>query len=838
MTLQDFFTSAELEDGLTTPARVTDLLTIMQNEKENNGTNIGEATKQWSAVAKTIAATGNKECLDLFIQLDGLWFINKWLNDAQKLINDTGSELSEELIIALLRALERLQVDHQRSVGSGVDVTVQGLVSHGSSVVQEKAKALCDMWAPVKDIDETPTDVNAADTSPHENNNEENVEQLASTVTVQQETDKQDIPTTQEVVMESEMETSKVENEKSESESTAVTGIANPSEDVKEKQEIDPLTSNTDVNYGMESATNTDVNHGMESATNTDVNHAMESATNTEMKEDTSDKDEEMVDGEESHSPHHQNTTMELNSTTGIGSQGSHSRSSSKRPMKSDDGDLISKRPSDMELDYGMVDPLELARQVANEVERDVSSREESCSTSTNENLHQSTGMEVSSKPEPVPGPEPAQSPKGSPSSAVPMNDVKTLDIPVAQIPEVAQESAHSPEKGFSGFDLNEEFPSEETETNCPVDPISTPISVVSASRAAAADGLPVAPLQFEGSLGWKGSAVTSAFRRIPEVEKTFSSSSSHNNSNQRLNQFEFDLNVSEGSDDKMEDFLSRDKIEEPSKLQLDLNSLGDGDAGIISLDWKRDGRIASLRQNGPQSPSVSSSSSSMQPSYKNIDLNLNDHSATPHNTSLDNSFLGKLFNNKRDESVISLFGTQVEVSRKDYMPPHHHPQPNGRITEPSVDFSLGRPGTGLGLGPSMPYPNLPPYGYGHNGFTMGPMYAPPGAIPYMVDSRGAPIVPSIPPTFSQPTQPFLFNMGGAGAPSGSNGAGPSRSSLDLNSGFMNEMGNRENNGGLRQFFNHNQASSSSGIGGKREEPDGGWELFPINYKHQQPPWQ
>ncbi|GKE34214.1 hypothetical protein Tco_1453536, partial [Tanacetum coccineum] len=459
----------------------------------------------------------------------------------------------------------------------------------------------------------------------------------------------------------------------------------------------------------------------------------------------------------------------------------------------------------------------------------------ESCSTSTNEDLHLSTGKEVSSNP------EPAQSPKGSPSSAVPMNDVKTLDIPVAQILEVAQASAHSPEKGFSGFDLNEEIPSEETETNCPVDPISAPISVVSASRAAAADGLPLAPLQFEGALGWKGSAVTSAFRRIPEVDKTFSSSSSHNNSNQRLNQLDFDLNVSEGSDDKMEDFFSRDKIEEPSRLQLDLNSLGDGDAGIISLDWKRDGRIASLRPNGPQSPSVSSSSSSMQPSYKNIDLNLNDYSVTPHNTSLDNSFLGKLFNNKRDESVMTLFGTQVEVSRKDYMPPHHHhphPQPNGRILEPSVDFSLGRPGSGLGLGPSMPYPNLPPYGYGHNGFTMGPMYAPPGAIPYMVDSRGAPIVPSIPPAFSQPTQPFIFNMAGAGAPSGSNGAGPSRSSFDLNSGFMTEMRNRENNGGLRQFFNHNQASSSSGIGGKREEPDGGWELFPINYKHQQPPWQ
>ncbi|KAJ0702324.1 hypothetical protein HanPI659440_Chr14g0528211 [Helianthus annuus] len=130
-----------------------------------------------------------------------------------------------------------------------------------------------------------------------------------------------------------------------------------------------------------------------------------------------------------------------------------------------------------------------------------------------------------------------------------------------------------------------------------------------------------------------------------------------------------------------------------------------------------------------------------------------------------------------------------------------------------------------------MPYANLPAYGYGHNGYTMGPMYAPPGGpIPYMVQ-----------PTFPQPTQPFFFNMAATGAPSGSNGAGPSRNSLDLNPGFITEMGNREmnnNNMGLRQFFNHNQASSSSVTGGKREEPDSGWELFPMNYKHQQPPWQ
>lgn len=818
MTLEDFLTSTELKDGLTTPSRVNDLLTVMHNEKEDDVKNIAESTRQWSAVATAIATTENKECLDLFIQLDGLWFINRWLNDAQNFVNDDGNNFSENLILALLRALETLHVDNRMSADSGIGKTVQGLVGHSSSMVREKAKALRDLWARIQDIDPVSTDVNSV-VSSGGNENEENIEQSGD----QQKTDKEEILTPQEIIMDSESETKKLENEKAKSETTAVTGNSNRSEDVNE-EDVDSLTN-----------------------LSTEVENAMECATKTEMKEDTSEKDEDMVDG--GGSPDVANPKMSAIGDSGGGGleeapdadipkttsssesdddkkkddeiesgdeegndeiesgdeengdeendSGTRSRVS-KRSTNGQNGDLISNRPSDMELDYGMVDPLELARQVAIEVEQEVDSPEQSCSTSTNEVENQSTGgsgKEVSSGPGPGPGP---------------VNDVETHGT---KIPEMGQESAVNAEKGFSGFDLNQEFSSEETDSQ--VDPVLTPISVVSASRAAAANGPPVAPLQFEGSLGWKGSAATSAFRRIPESEKTFSPSSSQNNSNPRLNRLDFDLNVAEGSEDKIE---------------FDLNSLGDGDGGIISFDWK--------------SPSVSSSSSSMQPSYRNFDLNLNDHSNVSNNVSFDNPFLGKLLNNKRDESVISILGKQVEITRKDYIPPPP-PQPNGRIFDPSIDFSLGRPGSGLGLGSSLPYANLPAYSYNHNGFAMGPMYGAPSApgppFPYMVDSRGGPILPSIQPAFPQPTQPFFFNMAATGG-SNSNGAGPSRNNLDLNSGFLNEIGNRENNGnmGLRQFLNHNhnQASSSSVIGGKREEPDSGWELFPINYKHQQPPWQ
>ncbi|XP_076949304.1 uncharacterized protein LOC143621906 [Bidens hawaiensis] len=823
MTLEDFFTSTELKDGLTIPTRVNDLITVIQNQKENIVKNVSEAARQWSVVANTIAITENKECLDLFVQLDGLLFIKKWLNDSQNLIDDTGTGLLEELVVALLRALERLQVDHNLSVGSGVGLTVQGLVGHSSLTICERAKYLCDKWAPIQNTDGESTDVNLV------NVNEENVEHHA----VQQEMVKEEIVT--EVVKESVTEVTESES----------------MEDANEKQKVDSLTT---LSSQLEETILT---------SSTDVDHGLESVTKTETMEEKTNKDEDMANGRESQYPKLQTTTLDANTTSGNGDSASgddrseNPKSSSntesdedekkdtgiesdgdsgspspvsKQLTKSQNEDLISKRPSDMELDYGMVDPLELARQVANEVELEVDSPEQSCSTSTSEKEHQLSpglGHEVSSAPALVPVLEPE--PKSEP-----MNNSETLD-----------NSTQDPEKGFSGFDLNEEvaFEETETETDCRVGPLLTPVSVV-----AAANRPPVAPLKFEGALGWKGSATTSAFRRIPEGEKTFSSSSSHSNSTQRLTHFDFDLNVAEASEDK---------------IQLDLNSLGDSDASIITLDWKRETQVTSLKQNGPHSPSVSSS---MQPPYRNIDLNLNDHLPVPNNALSNNPLLGKLFNNTRDESVISIFGTQVEVNCKNNnnnIPPV---QPNGRLLEPSVDFNLGRPGSGLGLGlgSSIPYSNVPAYAYTHNGFTMGPMYAPPGAtIPYMVDSRGAPIIPPIQPiqpAFSQHTQPFFFNMG---APSASNGAGPSRNALDLDLGFVTDRGNNINhngglrqflnhdqassstrgnnvnhNGVLRQFLNHDQASSSTTIGGKRDQPDSGWDLFPINYKHQQPPWQ
>lgn len=434
----------------------------------------------------------------------------------------------------------------------------------------------------------------------------------------------------------------------------------------------------------------------------------------------------------------------------------------------------VNSKTSDMELDSGTMDPLEVARQVAMEVERDVDSRERSCSTTSDKTSDSKNGQKIQCKP------------NGQESQSQPplVKDAETL---VSQVSEVAQESEPDTAKGFSDFDLNQEVCSE---VDNPVNPVSSTISVVSASQPSAASGLSSTPLQFEGILGLKEANSTSALKPIPD--------GTHNNSKQRLGCLDFDLNAADGCEDKTLPSGEESSVEAiprgPTKMQLDLNSISDEGC---------DGHVTSINQTRWQSPSRSSSSSSKQPSLKNIDLNLSD----------------------QPESVICLFGSKFGVKKND------HP------AQPSVS-------------------NLGPAQYGHNGFASEsamffptPMYGAPGMpIPYMVDSRGSPIVPQImgsslapPIAFPQQPSPFLMNMAAAG----SSGAGPSYLNFDLNTGLVINGGNREANSGLRQFLPQNgneqylRTSSPSGsiVGGKRHVPDSGWDFFQAS-KQQQQPWR
>ncbi|KAL2895450.1 FMN-dependent NADH-azoreductase [Bienertia sinuspersici] len=318
--------------------------------------------------------------------------------------------------------------------------------------------------------------------------------------------------------------------------------------------------------------------------------------------------------------------------------------------------------------------------------------------------------------------------------------------------------------------------------------------------RAVVGLGMPAGPLQFEGSLGWKGSAATSAFRpasprRASDSDKALSGGATSSGSRQKQDFLDFDLNVTEGGGDdkivipvlsKQKQMLSSLRSDEssvelsPKKsqgLKLDLNQTED-DGVLPTSEWKM-GLQLIRPQNSHRSPSPASSSSCLQSSMRNFDLNDNPSNCTDLSDQptflRESSQKANLCMGPPDDTVISIMGTKV---KKNTFPPQT-PLPflNGKASEPVMDANLFRGGPLMGLGPAVPYPQSV---FGYNGLAMGPhcsltsaqIYRPGGPIP-------------------------------CGRPS----------EEQLRDGF--------------------RAMGSGSSGGKRKEPDSGWEFYPTNYKHQ-----
>ncbi|EOY15059.1 hypothetical protein QUC31_000350 [Theobroma cacao] len=1024
MTLEDFFTLTEMKDGLTAPSRVEELLTVMKKEKDSVVKNISDATRQWAAVASTIAATENKDCLNLFIQLDGVWYLDRWLKGAQEFGNDSSDSFVEESITALLRALEKLHRNNERSISSEIWITVKNLLGHKSSRVQDGARLLFDNWKRIRVTDDvhggvgsgghisdygisdsatvtgensrpecsakegpvsrgsTDEENTGADAAKNENLPSSSLDgvQLESSKELHSETTNDELQShiysdcaDMENRSPNHLSSSLVSNPAQENSSTKEDLPAKTVEEtasletcslpdskqenveVLDAQNLNELSSDEKQKLDMTVSSSSTVEHVLVSS-GAGVGSAQEAT-----KEPNSQKDAEAnksdvlksvaLGGERTPVSetkkmmgdagviNHSGNGSQLFKTAGQDSE-SHSgmlRSSSdnefiyrkpkdlvttfsrmegirttdenKENCRVEDlrggskftpgPDVIDKRMSDIELEYGIVDALEVARQVAQEVEREVvDDREPSCSSS--EKISEG-GIRQPSTPDSINGKQdlpteviPKEVSTGPNQSAEactegeghiinpdnpdnePENDLHDLES--SQV-TVAQEPEPNTEKSLCDFDLNQEVCSDDVERAA--NSISTPISVVSASRAAAAPGLPAAPLQFKGELGWKGSAATSAFRpasprRNSDVDKTLSIGGTSSGSKQRLDCLDFDLNVAEAGDEKGAELMSGKQVTASSglhsaessldvsprkseRLKLDLNRMSD-DGDAPALDTRLEGRLF-YNRNGHRSPSPASSSSSMQPSLRNIDLNDRPYS---HN---DASELGPYHGGssrnvnayggpKPNDPVISIMGTRVEVNRKEFVP-QVVSLPNGKALEPATDASITRTGGFMGLGPTVSYTHS--HAFSYNGLTMPPtvsfspaIYGASGSIPYMVDSR-APIVPQImgstsavPPPYSQPQ--FIMSM--SNAPVGLNGSGSSRPNFDLNTGLAIEGGNRDSTG-VRQSFMpgqsrsmeehlraNSQPSSSSAVGAKRKEPDSGWEPYQFNYRHHQFPWK
>ncbi|XP_065880625.1 uncharacterized protein [Euphorbia lathyris] len=1020
MTLEDFFTLTEMKDGLTAPSRVHELVAVMQKEKDSSVKNVGDALRQWAAVASTIAATENKDCLDLFIQLDGLSYIDNWLKDAKKYGNDAADSFVEESLTALLRALEKLQIDKERSVSSGIWITVNNLLDHGSSRVQDRARALFDSWKqgsvsdavhhdgvlalhhacevaecaaenlslfnkivneeniiaePARDDSNCPQSEELKE-QPHRNREHVSPDPLNTSVMANS---VQESPPLKEKVSMSAVEGTTL----TETHSFSISNGPTTEPELDSSKKLSSFSDNSDMLASPPCKVEPGVCSSVVNTSNAKENMAEPAVQNNvdtregdfgsnSMSSDTGNSASLPKAGKDDGGANNNLPAQALNSTDkddcspdplldsslsnrklekpdDVGTRFSHmldigvaddddnddndGDGNNEDDEDEDDGehssdgadylrdvrdftrtedtpspDRNSRRRSDIELDYGIVDALEVARQVAQEVEREVIDyREPSCSSSSDEIMASDTRRpdspdSINTKQDLHTGVSHEDMPSGQnqPAEPSPMEDVRlissnnmeteaengTHELESSQVTEVAPEQEIKSEKGLcafdlNDFDLNQEVCSDDMERA--VNPISTPISVVSASRPAVASASPSAPLQFEGILGWKGSAATSAFRpasprKTSDGDRIFETGGTSHSSKAKKDSFDFDLNVAGDGDEKMLDLMPVRPVPVSSGLQsaesslevgprrterpnLDLNRMSnEGDVPQSTL--RMVGQLFYPR-NGHRSPSPASSSSSMQPSLRNFDLN---DRPLFHNDSSDQGFYHRNQNvsafgiSRPGDPVISILGTRVEVGsrvevgRKDFIP-QHPSLANGKSLDHAImDANVARMGGVLGI-PTVPFTHSPVFGY--NGLTPAPnmslsstMYGAGPSIPYMVDTRvAASMVPqilssaSVPP-YSQP--PFIMNM--ASAPPNLNGAGPSRPSFDLNTGFTNDGVNA---GGLRQFLMPGQSrmmeehlranvqpGPSSGIGVKRREPDSGWDHYSLPYKHQQPPWR
>ncbi|XP_008781048.2 uncharacterized protein LOC103700927 [Phoenix dactylifera] len=534
---------------------------------------------------------------------------------------------------------------------------------------------------------------------------------------------------------------------------------------------------------------------------------------------------------------------------------------------------------SEMELDCREIDALEVARQVALEVEREVVDyREPFCSSSPDID---SGGRVETCSPDLAEGKldQPVmeelngnKSPTGKDLSDIassPKDDNPRIPVQSGidterheqvfkpELTSVAREKERKLDKNVWDFDLNEDVCNEDDHStnsmhNNQVN-LSAPKAIVAASKGA--PEFSISPLRFEGELGWKGSAARSAFRpasprKTPDAEKT------NLGPQNKTNFLEIDLNVAESEDNVADEqtsvrqipcslgFPSGESSMEVSsrraeRLKLDLNRLGDEDTSPHpSSFWKLH------RQNGDQCLSTASSSS-RHPSMRDFDLN--DHPSLfdiggSHNLNKSSSKAsGMSGSSELDDPVVAIMGSRVAVEKKDY----------GNQTRQSY----------LGNGPSLepavsarqvqPYAHMWPPAYVYNGHATGlampypPAQYGPGSIPYMVDSRGAPVVPQILGSAGlsgarTAVPPFLMSV--ASAPVSVNRIGSLPSGLDLNSGmtFM-DSGNREP-GDFRQVMHgHNGlmeeqtwtasqlASSQTTL--KRKDPDSGWDPRSLCYK-------
>ncbi|KAK8953341.1 hypothetical protein KSP40_PGU019322 [Platanthera guangdongensis] len=124
-------------------------------------------------LADVIAATDKFDCLNKFVQVRGVPVLDEWLQKAHKGKTGDGNspkesdKAIEELLLALLRALDKLPVNLHALQTCNIGKSVNHLRSHKNLEIQKKARSLVDTWkkrvdAEMKTSDAKPAGISQA----------------------------------------------------------------------------------------------------------------------------------------------------------------------------------------------------------------------------------------------------------------------------------------------------------------------------------------------------------------------------------------------------------------------------------------------------------------------------------------------------------------------------------------------------------------------------------------------------------------------------------------------------------------------------------------------------
>ncbi|XP_062233974.1 uncharacterized protein LOC133931175 [Phragmites australis] len=911
--LEDFFTLTEMKDGISTVARIGELISEIQKLKNAAELNTADLIRQCSTAANTLASTNNEECLQHFVLLNGVGFLNHWLQDAQNCGKDL-SNSAEDLMVAILTALECLSIDNEQLTSCGVMSTVHHLLAHGNAKINQKARVLCQKWSSVPKYG---TDGQHVDTKeacqtdelklPEASQEAENDKQGGANEFGNSVESKPEVMTCSNVPL---PDTSLINDNTNATKQPSVLTSPNSSNGNATLGDVNSVGSFPASPVGLENVSVTE-----ETSASNDVgldtdgklrsnsisvksvigqdapadmtavavsvepkkpdNLFVSSKVNSEdyivstssgimevepfaadrlhlgddkaetlshlaiVSRDLQDLSEESTGKEEGP------TSSSSTDGTGIGNGFMFKRcmksfGDSSKATETKSTTLKGEKSTPL-TDYDDTDALEVARLVAIEVEREVIDYRGTFCGSPDINSRNADSPDLEARRQPEPTVNESNDNKSS-STGVDSGSSSSLKEDGSGITDgsgpFSRKYTRTLELG--GLDLNKNQCAEETDCN-PKSILSNSVNLSTPIAVAASRGSSVFPsrLHFEGELGWKGSAATSAFRpasprRTPDEEKSLSASS-HKTSNML-----FDLNVvdsdSATSDEPLStailpassDLASKDTSAAfgvSRELTLDLNcSCGDEEGAIAASNvpplWNRQQFNGSWSQ-------PSSSSSSRLPAVRNFDLNDNLSMTDGSTRRIDGSFAKTSVRDVSDPSAVTIMGKRIVLGQREHGHQQQHnflgPSAESRVPARSIQSYAHTPDYGV--------VNYPP----QSAVSFPPAFYAPGAVPYMFDAKGAPVIPP------------LSGLGlGISHPSFSTRAIPPSAtelsyfhpSMDFNHAPSSEGAHREAGNywpvsfqGQNIFVDERTRNMSQGGSSamvlKRKEPESGWDLFP-----------